>query len=77
MFGASLSVEENADQLQTVVNVSHVQIVPTILVIQEDLDKIKGKLDQKYTVQMNDQWKLIQLDVRDQDDKNNFEYHIN
>lgn len=25
---------------------------------------------------MNDQWKLIQLDVRDQDDKNNFKYLI-
>lgn len=25
---------------------------------------------------MNDQWKLIQLDVTDQDDKNNFKYLI-
>lgn len=26
---------------------------------------------------MNDQWKLIQLDVRNQDDKNNFNSLIN
>lgn len=25
---------------------------------------------------MNDQWKLTQLDVKDQDDKNNFKYLI-